>query len=70
MRDGPADGEGEGEGDGDLLGRLVGDGEPTGRFVGEGVAAGCVGAGLRVFCWPGAAVRSAGDAVGKGRTSR
>jgi hypothetical protein len=64
VRDALADGEGE------LLGRLVGDGEPTGRFVGEGVAAGRVGAGLGVFCWTGAAVRSAGDAAGSGRTSR
>jgi hypothetical protein len=64
VRDGLADGDAE------LLGRLVGDGELTGRFVGDGVAAGRVGAGRDVFCWDRAAVRSAGDAAGKGRTSR
>src|ERR1700724_3158155 len=64
VRDGLADGDAE------VLGRLVGDGELTGRFVGDGVAAGRAGAGLGVFCRPGAAARPAGDAAGSGRTSR
>jgi hypothetical protein len=64
VRDGLADGDGE------LLGRLVGDGELTGRFVGDGVAAGRVGPGRDVFCWDRAAVWSAGDAAGLGRTNR
>jgi hypothetical protein len=68
VRDGPADGDGDG--DGELLGRFVGDGELLGRLVGDGVAAGRVGAGLGVFCWPGAAVRPAGADAAGGRTNK